>query len=95
MTAWKHFVPIDIRFHGLWSTLAYFHGVKASEGKGGRKAVAEMKARMEEGERIAEEGREWVGKVMRKEDMEIYFYRLLLEWARLTDDARDDIGFSM
>ncbi|KAI4256939.1 MAG: hypothetical protein L6R42_005944, partial [Xanthoria sp. 1 TBL-2021] len=95
VTAWKHFVPIDIRLHGLWSTLAYFHGVKPTEGKGGRKAVTEMKARTEEGERITEEGRDWVGKVMRKEDMEIYFYRLLLEWGRLTDDARDDIGFSM
>ncbi|KAL8858001.1 MAG: hypothetical protein Q9178_005462 [Gyalolechia marmorata] len=95
VTAWKHFVPIDIRLHGLWSTLAYFHGVKAPMGKIGRKAVTEMKARTEEGERIAENGREWVGKVMRKEDMEIYFYRLLLEWGRLTDDARDDIGFSV
>ncbi|KAL8852848.1 MAG: hypothetical protein Q9221_002224 [Calogaya cf. arnoldii] len=93
VTAWKHFVPIDVRLHGFWSTLAYFHGVKAMEGKG--MSVTEMKARMEEGERIAEEGREWVGKVMRKEDMEIYLYRLLLEWARLTDDARDEIGFSM
>ncbi|KAL8766935.1 MAG: hypothetical protein Q9209_006416 [Squamulea sp. 1 TL-2023] len=92
VTAWKHFVPIDIRLHGLWSTLAYFHGVNAVTMKRGR-SITEMKARTEEGGRIAEEGREWVGKVMRKEDMEIYFYRLLLEWGRLTDDARDDLGF--
>ena len=94
VTAWKHFVPIDIRLHGLWSTLAYFHGVKAMEGKG-VKGVEETKERVEEGERIAEEGREWVGKVMRKEDMEIYMYRLLLEWGRLTDDRRDELGFSI
>jgi hypothetical protein len=31
--------------------------------------------------------------VLRKEDMEIYFFRLLLEWGRLTDDRRDMIGF--
>ena len=23
LTAWKHFVPVDLRLHGLWSTLAY------------------------------------------------------------------------
>jgi hypothetical protein len=33
--------------------------------------------------------------VLRKEDMEIYFFRLLLEWGRLTDDRRDQIGFGM
>ena len=46
-----------------------------------------------EGERIATAGREWAGQVLRKEDMEIYFFRLLLEWGRLTDDRRDGIGF--
>lgn len=91
VTAWKHFVPIDIRLHALHSTLAYFHGNRAVEKRGMR--VVEMKGRTEEGQRIAESGREWVGKVMRKEDMEIYFYRLLLEWGRLTDDARDELGF--
>jgi hypothetical protein len=25
--------------------------------------------------------------------MEVYFFRLLLEWGRLTDDNRDNIGF--
>jgi len=46
-----------------------------------------------EGERIAEQGREWAGKVLRKEDMEIYFFRVLLEWGRLTDDNRENLGF--
>ena len=86
ITAWKHFVPIDLRLHGLWSTLGYFGGGwgDSSEDKGLREA-----------EKIAEGGREWAGKVLRKEDMEIYFFRLLLEWGRLTDDRRDEIGFEM
>jgi hypothetical protein len=46
-----------------------------------------------EGERIAEEGREWAGKVLRKEDMEIYMFRLLLEWGRVVNDRREEIGF--
>lgn len=26
--------------------------------------------------------------------MEIYLFRLLLEWGRLTDDQRDELGFT-
>ena len=90
LTAWKHFVPVDIRLHGLFSTLVYFTGAPSSD-----PSVVEgiMKERSEAGEAIAEAGREWAGKVLRKEDMEIYMFRLLLEWGRLTDDARDEIGF--
>lgn len=83
--AWVHFVPLDVRLRGLWSTLAYFAGV----GEGGRSG------RVEEGEAIAERGREWAERVLRKEDMEVYFFRLLLEWGRLTDERRDEIGFQV
>ena len=84
ITAWKHFVPIDLRLHGVHSTLAYFSGTKIG-----------MAPRIKEGEKIAEEGREWAEKALRKGDMEIYMFRLLLEWGRLTDDRRDEIGFQM
>ena len=106
LTAWKHFVPLDIRFQGFYSTLAYFagtkpvHGGNAGEGnakisdsKGG-KFWKGMMERQSEAETIAEEGREWAGKVLRKEDMRIWMFRLLLEWGRLTDDRRDELGFT-
>lgn len=89
LTAWWHFVPQDLRLHGVWSTLAYFAGI---EGKTNGNDVY-MDAHLKEGKLIAEQGRSWAGKVLRKEDMEIYFFRLLLEWGRLTDDSRDDLGF--
>ena len=54
-----------------------------------------MQAHSEEGEAIATAGREWAANVLRKEDMEIYFFRVLLEWARLTDDRRDELEFSL
>ncbi len=54
-----------------------------------------MKENLGAGEEIAEAGRVWAQKVLRKEDMEIYMFRLLLEWGRLTDDSRDEIGFGM
>lgn len=87
LTAWYHFVPQDLRLHDVWSTFGYFAGVR--DGLGGTL----MEPHHHEGERIAEQGREWAHKVLRKEDMEIYFFRLLLEWGRLTDDDRDTIGF--
>lgn len=90
LTAWKHFVPIDSRLHGMWSTLAYFTGVNAVVPGLGQ---VQMEAHEREAEMIATAGREWAAKVLRKEDMEVYFFRLLLEWGRLTDDARDELGF--
>ena len=87
VTAWRHFVPIDLRLHGLWSTVAYFaggYGAEVDRMKGGPR---------DRGERIAEAGREWANRALRKEDMDIYFFRLLLEWGRLTDDRRDELGF--
>jgi len=33
--------------------------------------------------------------VLRKEDMEVYMFRLLLEWGRLTDDKRTEVGFRL
>ncbi len=99
LTAWKHFVPVDVRLHGLLSTLAYFTGTADPSGRGGGDAraagngAASMQGNVKAGEMIAEAGREWAGKVLRKEDMEIYMFRLLLEWGRLTDDRRDEIGF--
>ncbi|ERF68782.1 hypothetical protein EPUS_07269 [Endocarpon pusillum Z07020] len=90
LTAWHHFVPQDMRLHAVWSTLAYFAGVNGTLPNGKK---AEMKPHLKEGERIAEQGREWAGKVLRKEDMEVYFFRVLLEWGRLTDDNRENMGF--
>ncbi|KAF2723271.1 glycosyltransferase family 90 protein [Polychaeton citri CBS 116435] len=90
LTPWQHFVPLDLRGQGFWATLAYFTGLDGSVN--GRHV--KMDAHEWQAERIAEQGREWAGQVLRKEDMEIYFFRLLLEWGRLTDDNRDNIGLA-
>ncbi|EXJ67310.1 uncharacterized protein A1O5_09323 [Cladophialophora psammophila CBS 110553] len=89
LTAWLHFVPQDIRLHDVWSSLAYFAGVNGT--MFGHKIW--WKPHLKEAEMIAEAGRDWAAKVLRKEDMECYFFRLLLEWARLSDDNRDELGF--
>lgn len=96
--AWRHFVPVDVRFHGLLSTLAYFAGtgtgVTAENARETGEELVPMKGNVKAAEEIAEAGREWAGKLLRKEDIEIYMFRLLLEWARLTDDRRDELGFT-
>ncbi|KAK0630003.1 glycosyltransferase family 90 protein [Bombardia bombarda] len=105
---WIHFVPVDMRFHALHSTLAYFSGIvtkkpkkpKNSEGVektppalllGGREVV--MSGHMEDARWIAERGKQWAAKALRREDMEVYLFRLLLEWGRLLDDKRGEVGF--
>ena len=89
LTAWHHFIPLDVRGHGLWATLAYFAGMEGIVN--GRRV--KLESHDSQGERVAENGRQWANAVLRKEDMEIYMFRLLLEWGRLTDDRRDSIGF--
>jgi hypothetical protein len=95
--SWLHFVPVDIRLHGLWSTLAYFAGVPVptADNSNPREPEMLMNPHMHEGWWIAEQGRKWTDIALRKEDMEIYFFRLLLEWGRLTDDQRDVLGYKL
>ena len=44
-------------------------------------------------QRIAEAGQQWAKKALRKEDMLVYFYRLLLEYARVVDERRHTLGW--
>ncbi|KAF2475770.1 uncharacterized protein BDR25DRAFT_300755 [Lindgomyces ingoldianus] len=90
LKAWKHFVPVDLRLHDLWSSVAYFGGWGLKDG-----GWRTMEGREKEAEKIARESKVWTEKVLRKEDMEIYFFRLLLEWGRLTDEKRADVGFRL
>ena len=76
VTAWLHFVPLDIRLTEAWSLLAYFVGWKDDSSAAGDTQWL-MPPHEREAERIAKEGREWANKALRKEDMEIYWFRLL------------------
>lgn len=90
---WIHFVPVDLRYHALHSTLAYFTGLKDRGTVNGRNP--DMEARLDDAKWIAEQGKRWADKALRREDMEVYLFRLLLEWGRLVDDNRDKIGFQL
>ncbi|OJD34062.1 glycosyltransferase family 90 protein [Diplodia corticola] len=83
--AWWHFVPLDLRGQGVWASWAYFVGWEGEQGDG----EGRWEGRREVAERLAGEGRRWAGEVLRGVDMEVYLFRVLLEWGRLTDDARE------
>ncbi|ESZ95270.1 glycosyltransferase family 90 protein [Sclerotinia borealis F-4128] len=91
--AWRHFVPLDNRYDELYSILTYFIGLgdADSKGKDGKPYVQRHDF---EGRKLGRQGREWAKKVLRKEDIEIYTFRLLIEYARIIDDNRDRIGYS-
>lgn len=72
---WVHYVPVSLAMDELPELMRYF----ALTDKGSRMA-----------EQIADNGRDWKAKALRKEDASIFLYRLLLEYARILDDSRDD-----
>ncbi|KAH8156314.1 hypothetical protein CIB48_g11931 [Xylaria polymorpha] len=52
-----------------------------------------LKGHDDEAQKIAEAGKDWAEKVMRREDMKLYVWRLLLEYARVIDPSRKRLGF--
>lgn len=82
LVAWKHFVPMDNRYGDWWGIMEYFLGYGD-----------QRKAHDAEAERIAVAGKEWAERVLRREDMQIYVLRLLLEYARVSDPRREKMGW--
>lgn len=106
---WMHFVPMDNTFVDIYGIMEYFLGTTISEdAKQFPHAVGEVQkhdhhfgkpnkrddaAHEDAARKIATAGKEWADKVLRSEDMLIYVYRLLLEYARIMDDKRDRLGW--
>lgn len=80
LVPWAHFVPLDNTFRDLYRVLDFF-----ADGAGGRGDAAAAS--------IAKSGRLWAERVLRREDMRLYVWRLLLEWARVCDENRHRLGF--
>ncbi|KAG9235349.1 glycosyltransferase family 90 protein [Amylocarpus encephaloides] len=82
---WLHFVPMDNRFLDFWGIMEYFLGYKGKN--------VDIPGHDDQAEKIAMAGQAWANKVLRKEDMLMYVHRLLLEYARLSDDRREMMGW--
>ena len=77
---WAHYVPLGLTGDEYVESVRYFD--QEEEGK-------------VQGLRLALKGREWAAKVLRNEDFEVWFFRLLLEYGRVVDDDREKIGFGV
>lgn len=75
---WVHYIPLGLQGDEYVESVRYFD----QEGEG------QVQAQW-----MANQGREWAEKVLRNEDFEVWFFRLLLEYGRLVDDDRENIGF--
>ncbi|KAH7084739.1 hypothetical protein BKA63DRAFT_399897 [Paraphoma chrysanthemicola] len=82
LVPWLHFIPLHHSFVDLYGVMEYFIGSSVREGRHDDAA-----------RKIAEMSKVWADKVLREEDMLIYTYRLLLEYARVVDDKRDRLGW--
>ncbi|KAL8369562.1 hypothetical protein RB595_000070 [Gaeumannomyces hyphopodioides] len=95
LVAWRHFVPMDARMGDWHAIMEYFVGYADSQAGGssssssGRRAFAHDA----QAEKMAAAGREWAARVLRREDMLVYVLRLLLEYARVSDERRERMGF--
>ena len=74
---WAHFVPVSLGMGELPEILNFM----ARDKKG--QAIAKN---------IADAGRNWQQTALRQEDMDLAFLRIILEYARLTSDERDQSG---
>ncbi|KAH8909562.1 hypothetical protein BR93DRAFT_965654 [Coniochaeta sp. PMI_546] len=77
---WVHYIPLSIQGEDWLEAVRYF-----GDGSLGKR----------EAQRLAMQGRDWSNKVLRNEDLEVWFFRLLLEYGRVIDDDREIIGFAV
>ena len=75
---WVHYIPLGLEGDEYVESVRYF-----DEEEAGRIQAP----------KVAIQGREWAGKVLRNEDFEVWFFRLLLEYGRVVDDNRESIGY--
>lgn len=73
LVPWAHFIPVSLSMKELPAIMRYMT------------AHEQGKKRAQE---IAEAGRDWHGKTLKKEDSTIYLFRLMLELARVMGPIR-------
>lgn len=64
LTPWVHYAPLSLKGDEYVESMRYFD----------QEAAGRIEA-----QRIADQGKDWAGKVLRKDDLEVWYFRLLLE----------------
>lgn len=97
---WVHYVPIKVDYTDLYDTLLFFRGdLNPTSSRGGEADGSGSGSAGGRGkgdvlaEEIANEGRDWVDKYWRAEDMTAYMYRLMLEYARVMSLDREAASY--
>ncbi|GAA5914455.1 hypothetical protein JCM6882_003023 [Rhodosporidiobolus microsporus] len=81
---WVHYVPVKLDYTDLLPILSFFIGSPLpADIRNGRTGAHDDLA-----ERIATAGKEWAGQYWRKVDMQVYLWRLLLEYQRVMTGER-------
>jgi hypothetical protein len=95
LVPWLHYIPLDNTLFDLYGVMQFFVGssIKPTSRSGNDTQISRRAAHDDEARRIAEASTDWAEKVLRREDMLIYIYRLVLEYARVLDDRRDRLGW--
>ena len=76
---WVHYIPLSLRAEEALEAVRYLS--VETEGK-------------QHATRIAGASTKWANEALRNVDFQAYFFRLLLEYARLVDEEREMIGFA-
>ncbi|KAF8624086.1 hypothetical protein AX15_006054 [Amanita polypyramis BW_CC] len=99
---WVHFIPLSMSYKEIYNIYGYFTGPTKTTLEAANLASADVpleRRRSVEGDkrlrRIARAGKQWKKTIGRRVDMEVYVYRLCLEWARLWADDRDAMSFTL
>lgn len=75
---WLHYVPLNKDATEIPELIRFFEKDPAGQ------AIAKN---------IGLGGQQWALRSLRNEDMEVYFFRLMLEYARVQDDNRENLGY--
>ncbi|KAJ5724641.1 hypothetical protein N7493_006369 [Penicillium malachiteum] len=78
LTPWVHYVPLNKDGDEIPEIVCFFEQDPA-----GQKIARD----------IGEGGQLWANKAIRNDDMDVYMFRLMLEYARVQDDDREYLGF--
>ncbi|KAF9043640.1 hypothetical protein BDZ89DRAFT_1059561 [Hymenopellis radicata] len=99
---WVHFIPLSTTYKEIYNIFSYFSGPPPSVIKAAgleNETLSTSDFASQDGDnrlrRIARAGKQWKKHMGRKEDMQIYVYRLCLEYARLVADDRDAMSLRM
>ncbi|KIY47462.1 hypothetical protein FISHEDRAFT_45273 [Fistulina hepatica ATCC 64428] len=97
---WVHFIPLSASYKEIYNIHTFFSGgtkVALEQVNSSVLYDTEMSPVPSDGDarlrRIARAGKEWKRTMGRPFDMEIYVYRLCLEYARLSADDRESMDF--